>query len=422
MAARVFHPTKDADSANWWTSLGFGSHYDRPQTAYDWHLGVDLNWGSGSDDRGQQVYAVADGTIVDVRHVSGYGGAAGQANMAIQHVTMADGHKFTLLYGHVAPGVGTGAITAGTQLGTIIDYATGPHLHFAVARGHTYDIVNGYTNAAFQPRPGSDGLDQHTVTTTGGERTVYVDPADWMAKYVNATVAAPPKASVLDAAVTEGGTLAFTVTLDRAATETIKVHYSTVAGTAGERDFVPETGFVTVLKGQTTAREQITIETRNDRDAEGTEVMAVSLTRATGGVGIADGTGIGTIRDDDGRADLSIAKFRVEDATLARNQKLVAIVDVKNGGTADADGITSFYWSRNKTFEAGTDKLLDTVVHGLLTAGELDTNERETISYSTLKKHGDGYVIAVIDAANLLAEGSAGERNNVSSAIWVDIL
>jgi len=118
-------------------------------------------------------------------------------------------------------------------------------------------------------------------------------------------------------------------------------------------------------------------------------------------------------------ADLSIADAWLDDASLDQDQNARIRLHVQNTGDTDANGETSFYWSADDTFDAG-DILIDRDGHGTVSAGELDTNERESLDYDQLASLGDGFIFAVIDDGNLVAESN--EANNVSDALYIDIL
>ena len=117
--------------------------------------------------------------------------------------------------------------------------------------------------------------------------------------------------SVSDGAVEEGGTalrtgavsegllttLAFRVSLSEPAVGTITVDYATAAGSAQSgTDFTPGSGTLTFLPGDTVKVVEIPI--LGEGDPENHETLALVLSNPSGGV-IGDGTGEGTILDDD---------------------------------------------------------------------------------------------------------------------------
>ena len=91
---------------------------------------------------------------------------------------------------------------------------------------------------------------------------------------------------------------AFTIRLDYASAGPVTVTYTTADGTAtAGSDYTTTTGTVTFLPGQTT--QTVLVPTVNNSADENPETFTLILTIASGAT-IADGTGVGTITDDDG--------------------------------------------------------------------------------------------------------------------------
>lgn len=149
--------------------------------------------------------------------------------------------------------------------------------------------------------------------TTGGD---YLCTVDFQVNGISAgytqtvTVHVPgprPAIRIGDATVDEGAPASLTVSLDRAATQEISVGWSTVAGTADEKDFTAASGTVTFARGQTSAR--ITVGTVGDSRDEPDETFTVHLAGPVNAT-IADPDGVVTIRDDD------LAVLRIGDASV----------------------------------------------------------------------------------------------------------
>ncbi|WP_217427456.1 Calx-beta domain-containing protein, partial [Sphaerotilus uruguayifluvii] len=106
-----------------------------------------------------------------------------------------------------------------------------------------------------------------------------------------------PKLSIDDVVVNEGsGTATFTVTLTGATTQTTTVAFKTQDGTAtAGADYTAVAGTVTFAPGETT--KTIVVPILNDTVYEGAETFNVILSTPTNAV-IADGSGLGTIKDD----------------------------------------------------------------------------------------------------------------------------
>jgi hypothetical protein len=117
----------------------------------------------------------------------------------------------------------------------------------------------------------------------------------------------PPSVTIGDRAVTEGNTgttsATFSVTLSAASSQTVTIAYATGNGTAsGGSDYQAASGTLTFAPGETT--KTITVPIIGDRLPEPNETFAVNLSGATNAI-IADGQGVGTIRDDEPRISIS---------------------------------------------------------------------------------------------------------------------
>ena len=106
-----------------------------------------------------------------------------------------------------------------------------------------------------------------------------------------------PSASINDVVVNEGaGTATFTVTLSNAATMPVTVAYATADGTAtAGLDYTAVASTLTFAPGQTSRT--FTVPILNDTVYEGSETFTVNLSAPTNAT-IADGSGLGTIKDD----------------------------------------------------------------------------------------------------------------------------
>ena len=98
--------------------------------------------------------------------------------------------------------------------------------------------------------------------------------------------------------------MTFTVTLSAASDAPVTVTYATADGTAtvAGGDYQAATGTLTFAPGQTS--KTITVLVNGDRLAEADEYFFVNLTGATN-AGIANGSGFGTILDDEPRISIS---------------------------------------------------------------------------------------------------------------------
>jgi hypothetical protein len=112
----------------------------------------------------------------------------------------------------------------------------------------------------------------------------------------------PPVISIDNTSGPEGTggtrTFAFTIRLSNPSASTVRVEFATVAGSAlPAQDFVASSGIVSVPPGDTTATVSVTVQ--SDTVIEPDETFSVVLSNATNAT-IGDGTGVGTIEDDDG--------------------------------------------------------------------------------------------------------------------------
>jgi len=170
-------------------------------------------------------------------------------------------------------------------------------------------LINLLANAAVQdPRPvnlamgdfnGDGWLDIATANANANSVSVLLNDQIWPVL--------PPRVFVSDATVTEGnsGTVnaTFTVTLSKAATVNVTVHYETAADTAtAGSDYVATSGDVVIPAGQTSRT--FTVAVQGDRVAEPTESFAVNLSAPVNAT-ITDGQGLGTILDDEPRISIN---------------------------------------------------------------------------------------------------------------------
>jgi uncharacterized repeat protein (TIGR01451 family) len=118
-----------------------------------------------------------------------------------------------------------------------------------------------------------------------------------------------PTISINDVSQIEGNSgttpFTFTVSLSTTSSQTVVVNFATADGTAtvGGADYGATAGTVTFAPGQTT--QAVTVLVNGDTTFEPDETFTVSLSASTNAT-IADGTGLGTIRNDDARPTISI--------------------------------------------------------------------------------------------------------------------
>lgn len=178
------------------------------------------------------------------------------------------------------------------------------HVNVLLGRGNgsfapplTSVIEDGYlTSVAIGDFNGDGFLDAATTDLALSGLWILINDQSW-------GPVPPPTISINNVTVTEGNTgsvnATFTVTLSSVHDAEVTVHYTTAndSATAGS-DYTAVSGDVSFAPGQTSRT--ITVAVLGDRLAEPTERFFVNLSNATNAT-IADGQGVGTIRDDEPR-------------------------------------------------------------------------------------------------------------------------
>ena len=157
-------------------------------------------------------------------------------------------------------------------------------------RGAARAVQGGNRRWTITVRPDSHG--DVTITLPAG--AVATEAGRALAHAVSATVAGPPPAvNVADATADEGGTLAFAVTLSRAADAPVTVDYATADGTAtAGTDYTAASGTLTFAAGETAAT--VRVAALADAAAEGNETISLTLSSPIGAT-LGDGEAAGTI-------------------------------------------------------------------------------------------------------------------------------
>jgi hypothetical protein len=159
-----------------------------------------------------------------------------------------------------------------------------------------------------------------------------------------------------------GSDLIFNVTIPYTQESPVTVNYATSAGTATEGvDYTATSGTLTFAPGE--VLKEIAVPILNDSLYEDDETLTLTLSNATGGVGIDDAAGIGTILNDDLRPLLTIddapamsEQFGMGMFTLILSSPagVVSTVDYMTvDGTATLSGADYIAKSGTVTFAAG---------------------------------------------------------------------
>ena len=104
----------------------------------------------------------------------------------------------------------------------------------------------------------------------------------------------------------------FVVTLSTAANQPVTVQYATANGTAAAPgDYTAKSGTLTFNAGQT--QQTVTVLVKGNKLHENDETFLVNLFGATGGAAVGQGTGTGTIQNDDPPPTLSIGNVSLKE-------------------------------------------------------------------------------------------------------------
>ena len=190
-------------------------------------------------------------------------------------------------------------------------------LSYKTLRDAAFSVTNGQVTRARRQTQGTnqgwtitvepDSPAAVTVTLPAG--TVETADGRGLESAVSATVQGPVGIAVADARVDEGAgaTLAFAVTLDRAASGTVTVDYATADGTAtAGADYTAASGTLTFQAGESS--KTIAVAVLDDAHDEGEETLTLTLSNASG-AWIQDGAATGTIQNSDPLPRAWLARF-----------------------------------------------------------------------------------------------------------------
>jgi uncharacterized repeat protein (TIGR03806 family) len=239
--------------------------------------------------------------------------------------------------------------------------------------------------------------------------------------------------SIDDASLTEGdsgqSSLQFTLSLSTVAGDTVTVDYATNPGTATSGDdFSATNGTATFVAGDTS--ESFSVSVTGDTDEESDEIFTVILSNVTGDAAIADGTGVGTILDDDTPPppvdinidDVSLTESDAGQADLVFNISLssaasdIVSVDyqtVAGGATAGTDYVTT---NGTATFNVG----VTTQPVAVPVLGDTDEESNETFTIVLSNETGNASLLddtgtgTILDDDSSVPVGLASRPSNTS--------
>ncbi|MGE4011160.1 MAG: Calx-beta domain-containing protein, partial [Alphaproteobacteria bacterium] len=238
------------------------------------------------------------------------------------------------------------------------DYtATGGTLNFAAGQA-TASITVAITDDALAENPES-----FFVNLSGATNATVVDPQGQATIQDNdGTNGGGARLFINDVTVDEAaGTAVFAVTRQGDLSGATTSLFSTADGTAqAGQDYAPTAGLVSFAAG--VSQVLVTVGIVNDALDEGAESFSVNLSNASGGT-IADGTGVGTILDNDSPSQHS-TELNIGSVTVNENAGTATFVVTRTGDTTGAS--TALFATADGTAIAGADY---TATAGLVSFG-----------------------------------------------------
>ncbi len=222
-----------------------------------------------------------------------------------------------------------------------------------------------------------------------------------------------PMVSVGDTQVTEGdaGTTdaTFTVTLSEASSREITVDFATASGSAvAPGDFAAQEGTLTFAAGETS--KQVVVPVAGDKLVEGDETFTLELSAADG-ANIADGTGTGTIVDNDVAPSLSVDDVKVTEGNAGT---VDATFTVKLSGES-AEDVTVKYATEDGTAKAGEDY---TATSGTLTipAGQTSGQIKVPVTGDTAFENDETFKLTLSEPQKATIQENKGTATGTITA------
>ena len=187
----------------------------------------------------------------------------------------------------------------------------------------------------------SSGSYGNTATTTGTE----TDPALGNNTSTVTPIPVANNFSISNTSITEGGIMAFVISLTSANANATVINVTTTTGTAGTADFTSVTTSVTIAAGQTSTT--FNVATTQDTIDEPNENFTLNGTIASGNTSNNATSGLGTINDDDPTPSISISSPTVTNEgdpaafviTLSGTSSVDTVINVTTAnGSATAPG------------------------------------------------------------------------------------
>ncbi|MGB0561691.1 MAG: Calx-beta domain-containing protein, partial [Spirulinaceae cyanobacterium] len=220
--------------------------------------------------------------------------------------------------------------------------------------------------------------------------------------------------SINDVTVNENaGTASFTVSLSAASGQTVTVNYATSDGTAtAGNDYTANSGTITFNPSETS--KTVTVNIADDALDEAAETFNVTLSAPTNAT-IADGTGQGTINDDDAAPTISIS-----DATVNENAGTASFTVSLSAASGQA--ISVDYATADGTAAAGSDYTSNSGTLNF-TAGETSKTVTVNITDDGINEAAETFDVTLSNPTNAtLADGTGqGTINDNDGAPTISV-
>jgi large repetitive protein len=272
--------------------------------------------------------------------------------LSVNDVSVTEGNSGT------TPGTFTVTLSAASGKVVTFDWATAAGSATAgtdyVAATGSRTIAAGVTTATIGITVNGDVVDEANETfgitlSNPGNATI----GDGSGQATITDDDAAPTISINDVSVAEGNagttTATFTVTLSAASSQAVTFDWTTAPGTAtAGTDYVAANGSRTVAAGATTATIAITVN--GDVLDEANETFGITLSNP-GNATIADGSGLGTITDDDPASTISINDVTVTEGNAGTTTATFTVTL----STVSGQAVTFDWTTAPGTATAGTD-------------------------------------------------------------------
>jgi hypothetical protein len=223
------------------------------------------------------------------------------------------------------------------------------------------------------------------------------------------TTPATPSLAVANASVVEGNsgtrTMTFRVTLSAASTTAVSFTAATANGTAtAGSDYVALPATRYSLAAGTTTRD-IAVTVYGDTLAEASETLTLALSSPSGAT-LADGSGTGTIGNDDSAAQLSIADVAIDEGNSG-TRTASFVVRLSQPAPAPVGYDIATVTNAATTATAGSD-FVAAALHQSIPAGATSQAFPVTINGDTAREGNEVYIVGVSNVSGAsVADGTA---------------